>query len=469
MSSRTRVSFAALLVVAGCSSGGDGAPAAPQGLTATPAAQRVALAWTAVDGASAYRVYTAAAPPVTTAGTLLATVTAPAHVAAPLPAGVHAFAVTAVAGADESPPSVTVQAAVNRLGFTTSVYGPARLGDWPEAGEASGVAAGDAICQARAAAAGWLGTWRVWLSDAADDAYCRIHGLGGKVAGSCGQAALPATAGPWVRTDGLALASATTAAAGALLAPALGEEGQELPWAAFFTGARSGQDCSGWTSTSSAEFVWVGIWEEPEIALASYEWSWRTTCDAQAHLLCLELGAGPALAAPSPGPRAFVTSAEGPGNLSVWPDAQEASATGLAAGDAICQARAAAAGLAGTFVAWLSDATHAAADRIAANGPWVRVDGVPLAASLEDLLDGRLITSLSVTETGEHVDAASAVWTGTTAAGLASAAADCDGWRSAGPTVMGSYGVPRSLSEMWTAYPQSWRCEEPMHLYCFER
>ncbi|HEX7318727.1 MAG TPA: hypothetical protein VF399_00005, partial [bacterium] len=35
-----------------------------------------------------------------------------------------------------------------------------------------------------------------------DDAYCRVHNLTGKKSANCGQPALPASAGPWVRMDG---------------------------------------------------------------------------------------------------------------------------------------------------------------------------------------------------------------------------------------------------------------------------
>jgi hypothetical protein len=66
----------------------------------------------------------------------------------------------------------------------------------------TGLEAADAICQSRAEAGGLNGTFRAWLSDDDDDAYCRIHGLSGKKAENCGQGSLPDFAGNWVRTDG---------------------------------------------------------------------------------------------------------------------------------------------------------------------------------------------------------------------------------------------------------------------------
>ena len=65
---------------------------------------------------------------------------------------------------------------------------------------------------------------------------------------------------------------------------------------------------------------------------------------------------------PLPQLTAFVTSSSGTGNLGSWPDAGSGlpgvgGFVGLDAADAICQAHASRAGLSGTYVAWLSDAS----------------------------------------------------------------------------------------------------------------
>ena len=69
---------------------------------------------------------------------------------------------------------------------------------------ATGLAAGDAICQARATAAGLANpsNFVAWISDMNDDAYCRIHNFSDTRSANCGQLELPVAAGPWVRTDG---------------------------------------------------------------------------------------------------------------------------------------------------------------------------------------------------------------------------------------------------------------------------
>src|SRR5262249_43103730 len=94
--------------------------------------------------------------------------------------------------------------AVTRRMFVTSVTGTGKLSKWDDAGGNSGLAAGDAICQKRAELAGLpnFSGYRAWLSDASDDAYCRVHGLTGKKVGEkCHQDPLPASAGPWEIAD----------------------------------------------------------------------------------------------------------------------------------------------------------------------------------------------------------------------------------------------------------------------------
>ena len=65
----------------------------------------------------------------------------------------------------------------NKVVFVTSVNGSGDLGSWPGAGGNTGLAAGDAIWQARADAAGLTGTFKAWLSDSSTDAkgaYCPL-------------------------------------------------------------------------------------------------------------------------------------------------------------------------------------------------------------------------------------------------------------------------------------------------------
>jgi hypothetical protein len=116
--------------------------------------------------------------------------------------------------------------------------------------------------------------------------------------------------------------------------------------------------------------------------------------------------------------RVFVTSTTYIGNLG-----------GLVGADDKCQERADAAGLSGTFKAWLSAAGtgNSAAERLThAPVPYVRVDGVQVAANFTDLVDGTLAAPISLDEFGNPFTI-NAVWTGTLPDGH-SAGADCRGW-----------------------------------------
>lgn len=61
---------------------------------------------------------------------------------------------------------------------------------------------------------------------------------------------------------------------------------------------------------------------------------------------------------------------------------------GVAGADAICQARASAAGLRGTFRSWISDSTSSASSRLVHhNGPYYRVDGTMVRIVANDWTD----------------------------------------------------------------------------------
>lgn len=140
---------------------------------------------------------------------------------------------------------------------------------------------------------------------------------------------------------------------------------------------------------------------------------------------------------------------------------------GLTGGDAICNSLAGAAGLGGTFVAWLSDGTTDAKDRLTGAGPFVGVQGFPIAADVADLTDG-LVGSISRDENNQPVNV-TGVWTGThwdgTAYGL-----DCVGWTSNtnGGSVRGRSGNKGTSGTSWTSFADA-SCFSKRHLYCFEQ
>ena len=176
----------------------------------------------------------------------------------------------------------------------------------------------------------------------------------------------------------------------------------------------------------------------------------------------------PPWSAPAGSKKAFVTSAFGNGKLSTWPQANDnGPTTGLAAADAICQSLAKTANLDnyGTFKAWLSDRTSDAKDRIKSPyGPWVRLDGILVANSPADLINGALLAPINETETTVYL-AGEASWTAT--ANGSKVASTCNSWASDDSGDSGGYGAIDLASAMWSTW-YSGHCDTLLHLYCLE-
>ena len=151
----------------------------------------------------------------------------------------------------------------------------------------------------------------------------------------------------------------------------------------------------------------------------------------------------------------FVTSTTHTGNLG-----------GLAGADAICQARAQAGGLAGTYRAWLSTSTVNANTRFGAASGWVRVDGKPFVATVADLGAGKLFTPPRIDELGNDVGEVGAQ-TGTTVGGVFNTnGGDCAAWTSAASAATATTGVTAGASAMFQVYGTS-GCATAHRLYCF--
>ena len=205
-----------------------------------------------------------------------------------------------------------------------------------------------------------------------------------------------------------------------------------------------GTTCGDWMSSSS-QVVKTGMEEGTTNAWTSGA---DGDCATSQHLICMETLAGPPLSPFAvPGRVAFVTSVRGSGDLGSWPDA--GGNVGIAAGDAICQARATAGGLddPSTFKAWLSDSITTAIDRFVNDDRWVRPDGVPVAEGKADLTDGVLFAPINVTELGTYLGNW-AVWTGTGSSGF-STGSDCAGWTVDTAGTTGTAGSANDL-RFWT-------------------
>ena len=102
--------------------------------------------------------------------------------------------------------TATIGHAAPKVAFITSEVGTGVMSTWTSSGGMAGLDGADQVCRTLAANAGLANPndFVAWLSDSSDDAYCRLHGLSGRILDPmpCGQLTLPTSAGPWSRSDG---------------------------------------------------------------------------------------------------------------------------------------------------------------------------------------------------------------------------------------------------------------------------
>jgi hypothetical protein len=140
--------------------------------------------------------------------------------------------------------------------------------------------------------------------------------------------------------------------------------------------------------------------------------------------------------------------------------------------DAICQARAVAADLPGTFRAWLSTRDVTAADRLThAAVPYVRTDGTRIADGWDDLVDGTLAASISIDEMGTA--RTGDVWTGTMLDGsnftpCSRDTCDCQLWTDNTTSWVSQCGRSTETNWQWSEQQQV-VCSVALRLYCFQQ
>jgi len=120
------------------------------------------------------------------------------------------------------------------------------------------------------------------------------------------------------------------------------------------------------------------------------------------------------------------------------------------------------------YKAWLSTSTVQPADRLYhARGPYVRLDGLQVAADWGALTSGTLEHSINVDENGETVEAA--VWTGTTVAGTRIPNTQhCSDWEYGDSDQSGWAGDSTATDALWTHGVET-DCGALVRLYCFEQ
>ena len=143
---------------------------------------------------------------------------------------------------------------------------------------------------------------------------------------------------------------------------------------------------------------------------------------------------------------------------------------GLSGADTKCQTLAQAAGLSGTYKAWLSDSSTDASSRLShASTPYTLVTGVVVANDWAGLTTMPLSNSISVNEVGSTVNGL--VWTNTLNNGslvYTYGAATCSDWSSVIGQYIGSLGDSSRTSPEWSYWTAS-SCNESHFLYCFEQ
>lgn len=213
---------------------------------------------------------------------------------------------------------------------------------------------------------------------------------------------------------------------------------------------------------------------------------------------CVEAAVDPSLCA-SPGgcPESSLTGGggqggaggggpAGPKRVFVSSKLYNAALGGLAGADAKCQTLADAAGLGGTYAAWLSDATDSPSTRFSRVGPWVLVDGTTeVAKDWATLTSGTLAHAIDRTEKGDPPPTTtfcsgtldSGAFTGTLADGTPDSshvAQLCAEWTTTSdPAAFIILGDPTSSSSSWS-YAGNCNgigavCGKSASLYCFEQ
>jgi len=320
------------------------------------------------------------------------------------------------------------------------------------AGNFGGVTGGDAICGARASAAGLAGTYRAWLSTSSVAAIDRLGSASG-----------------WVRTDGKPFAnSQADLVAGKIYYPILTDElGVPLPYATAWTGTTDngqwdgGQQCGNWTNTTS-----VGVTAGSTLG-ATGDWTAATgnSCSSELRLYCFGIDrASTVTVVPTPGRKIFPSAG-------TW-----LPGGGIVSADALCASEAANASLPGTFKALLATTTASAASRFSTSGAtWVRPDGIPITATAAQLFSADFYLTTPVLQangsTYMSYNPRRYVWSGaSTLTSIGTSASTCSNWSSSSPSLVGV------LAELGWAVPshlfggiEYLDCSQPQRLVCMQQ
>ncbi|HUS30968.1 MAG TPA: hypothetical protein VMZ53_20805 [Kofleriaceae bacterium] len=139
----------------------------------------------------------------------------------------------------------------------------------------------------------------------------------------------------------------------------------------------------------------------------------------------------------------------------------------MTAADATCGSEAAAAGLPGTFVAFLtSSSVPDVRARFAGSRGWVLVDGTPVGTTMDAMLDQyAVLNAVDMLADGSRFASNQSAWTGMLEDGKVDTTATCNDWTTSSAAASGQGNVLRNAT---LAFGNPLPCDMPRHLICFE-
>lgn len=159
-----------------------------------------------------------------------------------------------------------------------------------------------------------------------------------------------------------------------------------------------------------------------------------------------------------------------PARVFVTASLHAANFGGLTEGDEICNDAATISNLGGTWLAWLSDDTTHAIDRIVDRSPWVLIgDFATVAVANMDqlaMVDVDLAAKIDVDNLGASADGQT-VWTATNGEGQG-LAGHCQNWMVTSAVDSAAVGDTANTDAGWTFAGQL-ACNTTARLYCFEQ
>jgi hypothetical protein len=335
--------------------------------------------------------------------------------------------------ATDAPKDSTAGATANIAFVTSTTYLPTTFGN-----DLSGA---DAFCAARATSAGLPGHYVALLSTPSIAARDRIAGARG-----------------WIRPDGMPFADRPEdVTSGKIYYPLeIDENGADVGYDVVATGSNpdgtDSFDCVGYTDAASSLITgYTGGTTDEWIDYRS------DSCGNSFRLYCFGIDRASALTVqPATGRRAFVTV-----------QTFAPTAGGTADADALCANDALLAGIPGTFGALLETSSAGASTRFALGGAnWVRLDGIPIAASPLAFMNQDWHTSLNVSSIGDYTD--EEVFTGARDATLLAPAANdtCSDWTT--PSNTATIGRSAYINSGAIDASTGAACSSPRSIYCLE-